>query len=307
MRTAVVAALMVLWVLVAVVALQLMVFNSGGATKSLLLPSYDSVATCSPFERLINGSGGVLGSQANPVPLTDILVMMSHYKGSHISAVLQSWGGKLLNTHSLELFTLTPSVSTAEEPVTQPYDEKTFPGLMTVQWSGSETGIFDSMALKVKKQLATALQRHPKRKWFVKADDDTLVAVQLLRRLLAMFPDPDQPLFMGYTWPAGAWGPVEFNSGALYILSRGALAKIGPLLQADPTAYYNEDVMVAQVAARAGIKPLNISPLVHYTTPDHRVASDPSTRYQPFVAFHKIKNEAMLIQLGLIVDALLGN
>jgi hypothetical protein len=234
------------------------------------------------------------------VALEDILVVVSIKKDSHIDALWKAWGYRLRDTKSLEFFSLNPALPY------EPFEAETkYPGVVDVQWNGTEGGVGKTMSYKTYRMFSTLLERHATRKWFVKTDDDTLVSVVMLQKVLAKY-DYKQPWYMGYTWAKGVWEPIAFNSGSFYILSRGALESLHPLFNANysiDTAPDHEDVMVAQMCEKAGIKPHNLAPQVFWSNPDQRVTEVPASKYQPFIAVHNIKNADMLVQMGATMDA----
>lgn len=62
--------------------------------------------------------------------------------------------------------------------------------------------------------------------WVLKTDDDAYIVVDNLRTLLDGV-DPSEPFYFGHTQSHAA---PAFNAGAGYLLSRGALEKVAPLL-----------------------------------------------------------------------------
>ena len=72
--------------------------------------------------------------------------------------------------------------------------------------------------------------------WFVKADDDTLVLVENLRRYAAATAsalDPSQPRFLGLRYMQDGIAGRLFNAGAGYVLNRAALKIIGCMLRSN--------------------------------------------------------------------------
>ena len=72
--------------------------------------------------------------------------------------------------------------------------------------------------------------------WFVKADDDTLVLVENLRRYAAATAsalDPSQPRFLGLRFMQDGIGGRLFNAGAGYVLNRAALKIVGCMLRSN--------------------------------------------------------------------------
>jgi hypothetical protein len=235
--------------------------------------------------------------------LSDILIMVSTSPRSHVDALWRAWGRNLGPTGSLEFFTLNPHVPGKQDPKIAPTN---FPGVMEVQFRGTETGILKSMSYKTKRAFETCLERHPDRKWFIKTDDDTLVVIDELRHLLGRF-NHSEPWYMGYVSPAGTWADISYNSGSFYILSRKAVEMIQPVLRANKTTLDNsppyEDVMMGRFCLQAGINPHSLGQLVYWSGPEFRAAANASQRYLPFVAVHNIKNDAALIEMGGAVDA----
>lgn len=242
-------------------------------------------------------------SKSRCISLHRVVVFVSIRAGADPRHVWAAWGHKLVKTKSLELYSLNPNVSPDNEPVVVP---TRFPNLSEVQWNGAETGTRQSMTLKTKKMFETCLTRHPDRDWFIKTDEDTMVVVELMQKLLSRYSSA-VPWYMGFTWPKGLWQTFAFNSGAFYILSKAAVHRMQPYLLSQhwnaTTAFKYEDAMIAIACGRAGILPLNLAPYVYFSRPEARAKRYPRYAHVPFIAVHNLKDPRTLVSIGAVVDA----
>eukprot|EP00871_Galdieria_phlegrea_P003497 jgi/Galph1/4148/GphlegSOOS_G2824.1 len=153
---------------------------------------------------------------------------------------------------------------------------------------------------------AWAFDHFPHAKWFYKCDDDSFVRVEMLNEILQHF-DPSQPLYFGSTRRFhGKLLPVLDSQsflavetflryamgGAGYVLSRGLLEKLRPLLH-ECVVYNGEDKTMAKcIFDSMGIEPTNL-PGFCYVHPDD---VDPVSR-DSMIAFHHIRGQQDATQL----------
>ena len=107
--------------------------------------------------------------------------------------------------------------------------------------------------------------------YFMKADDDTFVIVENLRYLGSQH-NPSDPHFWGRRFkPLG-----DYNSGgAGYVMSRGALQRVGPTLDTCPFKDSNEDVQISICLHGVGVGPGDsrdgIKERFHPFVPEHHL------------------------------------
>jgi len=101
--------------------------------------------------------------------------------------------------------------------------------------------------------------------WFVGLNTDAIIIAENLNRMRDQNSwDPDTPYYLGHRLNHEA---VPFNAGGCYILSRGALRKVGPLYvqlitgkgtgQCRDVSTQAEDVFTGQCLKQVGVSPLS--------------------------------------------------
>ena len=137
----------------------------------------------------------------------------------------------------------------------------------------AETGGFKMLPRKVKHMFAHMYENHLNDyDWFIKADDDTFIHKERLRKTLSVF-DPDIPMLLGKPYatkcagvdgPGPLWGDfvaIQFcHGGSGYVMSRELLRRVGPYIQNASTVTSLEDAAVAAVAyEHTGVKCVNLN------------------------------------------------
>ncbi|ETO16059.1 hypothetical protein RFI_21300, partial [Reticulomyxa filosa] len=103
------------------------------------------------------------------------------------------------------------------------------------EYHGVETLTISLPSNKKKKKIFRVQTELNNFDWFIKADDDTFIMTENMRGFLQYY-DPNYPHYLGHTLRA-RWGEENliFNSGVCYVMSRGALNKLGPYISHLPS------------------------------------------------------------------------
>ncbi|XP_041116023.1 beta-1,3-glucosyltransferase-like, partial [Polyodon spathula] len=125
----------------------------------------------------------------------------------------------------------------------------------------------------------------PKTNWLVIVDDDTLISVPRLQKLLSCY-DANEPVFLGerYGYGLGIGGYSYVTGGGGMVFSREAVVR---LLESNCRCYSNDapdDMVLGMCFNGLGI-PVTHSPLFHQARPDDY--SRDYLAHQIPVSFHK--------------------
>ena len=128
--------------------------------------------------------------------------------------------------------------------------------------------------------------------WFLKADDDTFVVVENLRRLLAQR-DTEQPLFLGRRFsPFVAQGYM--SGGAGYVLSREALRRYVTAFQSGLCTHNSdiEDMALGMCMEKVKVQPVDTRDRLgrhtfHHMTPEVLVVQAGLSKSRPWYLLYE--------------------
>lgn len=216
---------------------------------------------------------GISYNISTKVSPEDVMVMVPYKAGSYksLTLILDAWAKLFYDCGSFESFTFDDKTESSIKSMYQttepevPTISTVSPGgyvVRSVIWKGKETGITDSLTVKVRKHLRYVSNnlddpKYANKKWFFKADTDSYVVTEHLLQVLSQY-NPEDPWYIGYQFEKSGY---SYISGGGYLISRGAMKILAGLLNSplDKKYYvkYYEDMMIGSEFETAGVYPTN--------------------------------------------------